>query len=235
MGMAPVALLGYNFVSKKTQDFMIQCFLDQIPVGLVIAADPVQLPISPPAVRTKLRHRGLTHPAVIAERLGWEYVVLPHNAPEVGGIVRERGIDLGIVSGARILRRRTIEAFGIGVINFHPGLIPEARGLDAMLWSIYHDLPLAVTAHLIDQRVDCGRVLIRQPISILADDGLLDLSERLYEQQLEMLRPAYEHALGGGSVPVDPRSPSNTKMPPELELRVVKELLPAYVARRTTG
>ena len=82
-----------------------------------------------------------------------------------------------MIAGARILKRPVIDRFSIGIINFHPGLIPEARGLDALLWSIRGDLPLGVTSHLIDERVDASSEAARQ-------QGLV-IAERLREQGLD--------------------------------------------------
>ena len=134
------------------------------------------------------------------------------------------------MAGARILKQRVIDCFSIGIINFHPGLIPEARGLDAMLWSVLRDVPLGISAHLIDEHVDAGRLLLRQLIPIAADDTALDLSERLYEYQLDMLEPAVEAALAGEGIGVDPSSGYNRKMTPELERRAL-EKLPEYIRR----
>jgi phosphoribosylglycinamide formyltransferase-1 len=69
------------------------------------------------------------------------------------------------------------------------------RGLDALQWAILRDQPLGVTAHLIDKRVDAGWILERREIAEHADDTLVDLSLRLYETELAMLKPALERAL----------------------------------------
>lgn len=131
---------------------------------------------------------------------------------------------MGVIAGARILKPQVIDQFKIGIINLHPGLIPEVRGLDAMMWAIYHDLPLGVTAHLIDHRVDAGRILLRKPIPLFPDDTLLDLSERLFEYQLEILGDAIERALLGQWHVLDPQTLGrpNRKMPLELEAETLR-------------
>lgn len=225
-----LAVFAYNFPHKKTQDFLLRLFLEGYNVQLVLAADPVKLNIPPASIRTKIRHIGLVDPKVIARRIGAEYFVVPHNSPKAVDIIRTFNVELGIIAGARILKKPVIDAFKIGIINFHPGLIPEARGLDAMLWSILHDIPLGVTAHLIDERVDAGRILIKHQIPIYKDDSLIDLSERLYETQLELLRPAIEKALQREGREVHSTEPPNRKMPAELEHEVLVKL-PNYLKR----
>ena len=223
-----LAVFAYNFPHRKTQDILLRLFLEGIPVRLVVAADPVALNIPPSSIRTKVRDGALLHPRQVAQRIGAEYVVAPHNSPEACALLRDRGIEVGVISGARILKPPVIDACAGRIINYHPGLIPEARGLDALLWSIHGNLPLGVTAHLIDRHVDAGCILARWPIPVQADDTLMDLSQRLYDRQLEMVRASVEAALAGRGEPVDPGTPYNRKMPPELEQAVLRKL-PDYV------
>lgn len=229
-----LAVFAYNFPHKKTQDFLLRLFLEGYKTDLVLACDPVKLNIPPSTVRTKIRHEALVHPKVAAERLGIPYYVVAHDSPEAVELLRRSQCDLGIVAGARILKRPVIDCFKIGIINFHPGLIPESRGLDAMLWSIYRDIPLGVTAHLIDERVDAGTILIKKRIPIHTDDTVWDLSERLYETQLDLLAPAIRAALeiANGTVQAESvgKSSYNRKMPADLE-RATLEKLPDYIRR----
>lgn len=226
-----IAVFCYNFLHKKSQDFLVRLFLEGIKIECVFAADPVELNIPPTSIRTKIRHIGLLHPKDIAERLGVEYFVAPHNSAEVIASIKDRELDLGIIAGARILKDPVIKSFSIGIINFHPGLIPEARGLDAMLWSIYKDLPLGVTAHLIDENIDAGNILLKEKIPIYPDDTLLDLSERLHDKQIEMIKPAIKAALLGDFLPVDLTTPYHRKMPAELE-KIIPNKLPDYLQKQ---
>lgn len=224
-----LGVFAYNFPHKKTQDFLLKLFVLGVRVDTVLAMDPQPLNL-PPSLRTKLRHAGLDHPRTIAERIGASYYVVEHNHPATCDLVRERKLTLGVIAGARILKAPVIQAFPRGIVNFHPGQIPESRGLDAMLWSIRNDLPLGVTAHRIDPRVDAGQVLLKQLIPIFADDTLFDLSERLYEAQLEMLLPALEAAGRGEGVQVGSETKANRPMPLEMQ-REVLEQIPTYVKR----
>lgn len=230
MTQPSLAVFAYNFPHRKTQDFLLRLMLEGWPVRLVLAADPVPLGIPPSSIRGKLRDGALVHPRQVAERIGAEYRVVPHNGPEVEAALREAGAELGVIAGARILKRGTIEACGGRIVNFHPGLIPQARGLDALLWSVLQGHPPGVTAHLIDHRVDAGGVLLRRTIRVHPDDTLFDLNGRLYDTQLEMLDASLRAALAGPGEPVDPGTPYNRKMPPELEQEVLRRL-PEYVLR----
>lgn len=161
-----IALFAYNFPHKKTQDFLFRLLLEKFNVAAILAADPVKLNIPPSTIRTKLRPAALVHPRQIAERFDIPYYVIPHNDPGISQIVEQHALDLAVISGARILKEATIDLFPKGVINFHPGLVPEARGLDAMLWSIHGDIPLGITAHLIDKKIDAGTILFKRTIAL---------------------------------------------------------------------
>ena len=174
-------------------------------------------------------------PAKVAAAIGAEYHVIPHEGNEIQDFLDKTQPVVGVIAGARILRRPVIDRFSSGIINFHPGLIPEVRGLDALLWAIQNDVALGVTSHLIDSRVDAGRVLERRKIPLFRDDTLFDLSERLYEVQLEMLIAALRRALSGKYEEIDfEGSEYNRKMPPEMEAEI-EQVLPSYLQHRATG
>lgn len=232
-----LVVFAYNFPHRKTQDFLLRLFLEGYEIDCVLAMDPVKLNIPPSEVRTKVRHTGYVHPSEVADRIGARYEVAQHDSDEALAILDELEPEVGIIAGARILKAAVIEQFSTGIINYHPGLIPDARGLDAMLWSVRNDVPMGVTAHLIDERVDAGRILIKHPIELKADDTVFDLSERLYEIQLDLIDPAIKAAVQAGetgdSLPTVGKGKYNRKMPGDLE-RETLDMIPDYLERRTS-
>jgi folate-dependent phosphoribosylglycinamide formyltransferase PurN len=230
-----VVVFAYNFPHRKTQDFLFRLFAEGIKVSDVLAAEPVKLNIPPGEIRTKVRHSGLVHPRQVANAIGARYHVVSHRGDEVVGLLKELDPSIGVIAGARILKSDVIGQFSGGIINFHPGLIPEVRGLDALLWSVRHSVALGITSHLIDHRVDAGRILERREISLFRDDNVFDLSERLYETQMDMLSEAIERTCSGKWEETDYRSSAcNTKMTGEQE-RQTMELLPSYLERFATN
>ena len=187
-----LAVFAYNFPHKKTQDFLLRLFLSGYRTEFVVACDPIDLSIPKPVLRVKPVHIDIIHPEIICQRLNIPYYVLPHNSQEVVELMRSNGIDVGIIAGARILKKRVIQSVKKGIINFHPGLIPEVRGLDALKWAIYNNMPIGVTAHFIDEKTDAGRVILRTEIPIKRDDTFIDLSLRLEETQVNLLPEVLE-------------------------------------------
>jgi len=220
--MTELVVFAYNFPHKKTQDILFHLFVRGYKIKCILAAEKVKLSIPSSTIHTKINHIALLHPREIAKAIGADYIVVPHNSSQCIKILSEIKPDLGIIAGARILKKEVIEKFRIGIINLHPGLIPECRGLDAMLWSIYKGIPLGVTAHLIDERIDAGKILIKKRIPIFEKDTLLDLSERLYETQLEILPEAIKLALEGKWEEVKQVGTYNSKMPPDKEKQVIQ-------------
>lgn len=233
-----VVVFGYNFPHRKTQDFLLHLFLNGVRVDRILAADWVDLGIPKSTIRTRVRRGALVHPSLIADKIGAEYSVMRHDSSETVECLNTFRPEVGVIAGARILPADVIGAFQSGIINFHPGLIPQCRGLDTLLWSIRKDQPLAVTAHLIDHRVDAGAVIEWSEIPIFHDDTVFDLQERLYDTQLEMLPRVVADILAGRvtlhDVPPSDPAEYNRKMAPDLEADTL-QLVPDYLRRRSGG
>ena len=230
--MKEIVVFAYNFPHRKTQDFLFHLFACGIKVNHVFAADAVKLDIPPSEVRTKIRHCTQLDPSDVAKSIGAQYHQVPHQGSQINALIEEINPEIGIIAGARILKADVINGFRNGIINFHPGMIPEARGLDALLWSIRNDISLGVTSHLIDERVEAGKILERRTIDLHEDDTIFDLSERLYELQLEMLPLAIDRAQESMTEDVDFESGTyNRKMNGEMERETVA-MLPKYLERR---
>lgn len=183
-----IALFGYDFPHTKTCDFMIAMKAWEYNVVCVLAAPWRKLNISPSKIRVSVKRQHRFHPAEIAKLLGIPYYSVKHGSKRLRNIVKEHRANLGIIGGARILKQKTISAFDHGIVNFHPGLIPENRGLDNLKWAIYFDLPQALTSHFINTRIDAGHTIETNQIPVFMDDTLFDLTQRLSDAQLSTLK-----------------------------------------------
>jgi methionyl-tRNA formyltransferase len=188
-------VFAYDFPHKKGQDIILRLTALGCKPRVVLAAPRVALGVPATAMRVKPRHADLVDPEELCRGLGIDYQVVEHASETCLLMLDQLDTEIGVVAGARILPPAVIERFRRGIINLHPGLLPQVRGLDALQWAIMRGQPLGVTAHLIDKRVDAGWILERREIMEHADDTLVDLSLRLYETQLAMLKPALDRAL----------------------------------------
>jgi len=177
-----ITVFGYNFPHRKTVDFIIQLYLNNYKLK-VIAQNFKKLPCNPTAEKPKW---GI-HPKDLCKKLEIEYFVRDHNE----SIELLEGI--GVVAGARILSKEIVNK--IPIINLHPGLLPQARGLNAVERSLEKNIPLGVTAHIIDEKVDAGEILFKKTISMKKGETIEVLKERIYQLQLEMLVPVIRMCL----------------------------------------
>jgi hypothetical protein len=114
---------------------------------------------------------------------------MPHVGAECEQVLTSYQADIGIILGARILPERTLRASACGIINVHPGILPENRGLDTVAWAVEKSWPQGVAAHVITPgRVDAGPLLGMYVLGDLeVDECLVEVSARLDSLQLGLL------------------------------------------------
>lgn len=187
MRIKNVMLFCYDFPHKKTQDFILRLLVEGYIIKYVIAAPWKKLTIEQPVIRIAPSHTGLIHPQKICQHFEISYKVFPHESSEATGHIKRYPVDLFIISGARILPNKLIEESGRKILNIHPGLLPEVRGIDTLLWSIYHNVPIGITAHFISSRIDSGTFIYKEKLRLYKTDALIDVSLRLLEKQPDIL------------------------------------------------
>lgn len=186
-GRHRIALFGYDFPHVKTCDFMLALKAWGYDVVCVLAAPWRKLNITRSELRVAVKREPPFHPLEMAKLLNIPYYSVKHNSKKLRQIVKKHRANLGIISGARILKQKTIDALDHGIINLHPGLIAENRGLDSLKWAIYLDLPQAVTSHFIDAEIDAGYVVEIERVPMFTDDTLFDINQRISDVQLGTL------------------------------------------------
>lgn len=215
-----IAVFVYDFPHKKSQDIMFRLRAEDIPVSCVIANPFVKLINSnKPNIRVKPMHENLMHPKKVAKSLKYTYYITAHNSSRSIEILKKHNIDIGIIAGARILKHKVIDACKIGILNIHPGILPQARGLDSLKWAIYENHPLGVTVHFIDENIDAGKIVIKKQIPVYSDDTLIDLSLRLEEKGVDLLISALQLVVKNKKFPFKKvgKGKLHTRMPLEKE------------------
>ena len=182
-----IGVFAYNFPHWKTQEGIHNLVLSGYKPKIIMAADPVELNLPKSKIRTTPKDLYLTHPKKIARRYQIDYEVVIHNSQETSDLVREYDLDVGVILGARILKPIAFQNFSIGVLNMHPGILPENRGLNTLKWAIVDDIPQGVTTHLIDSKIDRGLLIQKQEIDIYKDDTLLDLNLRIQHLEQKLM------------------------------------------------
>ena len=104
---------------------------------------------------------------------------------------------LGIHAGAGLLRRPLIDAFRLGVLNAHMGLLPAYRGMNVAEWAALEGAPVGCTVHLIDTGIDTGPILATQEVAIAGCGSIAALRGAVDRAQLALLGDIVESILGG--------------------------------------
>ncbi len=102
-----------------------------------------------------------------ADEMGIPKVTVPiHKSEEVMPHLGSMELDLVVFGGTRIIRGEILDHPKFGVINSHPGLLPDCRGSASPAWSVYHDIPIGSSTHFCDNGVDTGDILIRREVPV---------------------------------------------------------------------
>ena len=72
-------------------------------------------------------------------------------------------------------------------INVHPGLNPHNRGWFPQVFSILNGLPVGVTIHRMDRKLDHGPILWQEELPIYLQDTSNDVYDRILAKELELL------------------------------------------------
>ena len=182
-----IGVFAYNFPHWKTQEGVHNLILKGFKPKVILAADPVPLNFPHSQIRIVPKDLYLTHPQEIAKYHNIDYHVVKHNSQATSDLIKQYNLDMGVILGARILKPIAFSNFKIGVLNLHPGILPQNRGLDNIKWAIIDNLPQGVTTHLINEKIDMGFFIEQENINVHPDDTLLDLHLRIQNLEQKLM------------------------------------------------
>lgn len=220
-----VGVFAYNFKHWKTQEGIRNLCESGFKPALILAADPVQLNFYKSKLRVGPKDLYLKHPSDIADYYEIDYYVTVHNSKETATLVKKYNLDVGIILGARILKPIAFDNFRIGVINMHPGILPQNRGLDNLKWGILNDIPQGVTTHLIDKNIDRGLMITQDVVSLYEDDTLVDLNIRIQNLEQRLMIESLMYLEKNGKIDLKelPKGTYYKSVPPELEKNLMEK------------
>ena len=85
--------------------------------------------------------------------------------------------DLIVFGGTRIIRGKILEYGGNkgGVLNSHPGLLPECRGSASPAWSVHEGIKIGSSCHFCTTDIDAGDLVGKREIDVKRGDDYHDL------------------------------------------------------------
>lgn len=187
MKVRNVMIFAYDFPHKKTQDFIFRLTSEGYNIKYIIGAPWKKINSQKSTLRVFPVNEGVIHPKKLSKALGIKYLVSSHNDIRTVKYIKNNPVDLYIIGGARILSVDIIDASANNILNIHPGLLPENRGLDTLLWSIYNDIPIGISAHFISSKIDKGRLIYKEKLKLNSEDTLQEVALRLIEKQSDVL------------------------------------------------
>ena len=181
----PIVIFGYSFPHRKTCDFLMILFELGFQNIVVIGAPKIKLAHGKDSENINAVNLSSYCVKTLCHTLNIEFQECAHdNLRKILSIKDRIKSETAIISGSRILKKEVIDLFANGVVNFHPGMIPETSGLDSFFYSIKKNCPMGVTVHHVDHKVDAGRFVFFEKLRIERDQSIKDVRENLYGIQL---------------------------------------------------
>lgn len=124
--------------------------------------------------------------------------------------LKKLNLDVGLHKAGVIYRDVTIDAFRLGILNHHIGILPAYRGRSVLEWSILQGDPVGITVFFIDTGIDTGaRILFSEEVDISgyksvteAKQYLFSLDKVFFRRALALLSDGnHEFQLNDGSGP----------------------------------
>lgn len=134
--------------------------------------------------------------------------------------------DVIALGGARILKDYIINTAKVGVLNCHPGLLPDYKGRDPVGWAIYNGDDIGMTCHFVDSGVDTGPILIRRKAKWQVGESLLEIRVRLMRSCAKLMTEALR-SLEEDSIKAEPQIGKGkyySSMPPKVASKVERIL-----------
>jgi methionyl-tRNA formyltransferase len=95
--------------------------------------------------------------------------------------LRKLKLDVGLHKAGVIYRDVTINAFRLGILNHHIGILPAYRGRSVLEWSILQGDPVGITVFFIDTGIDTGaRILMSEEVDISSYTSVGEAKEYLF-------------------------------------------------------
>lgn len=125
---------------------------------------------------------------------------------EIDEILKQYQIQLVVLAGfMRILSKWFVKEWRERIINIHPALLPSFPGAHAHEDVLEYGAKVTgLTIHYVDEEVDHGPIIFQHPVSVMDDDDVESLSQRVLKMEHEWY-PIVIQWIVDGRVKVDGR------------------------------
>jgi methionyl-tRNA formyltransferase len=136
--------------------------------------------------------------------------------------------DLIVLGTTRILKPSVLSVPSMGVLNPHPGLLPDYRSVDVLDWAAYIGDPPGVTVHFLDAGIDTGPIVAQRTLEVQPGDTMHSVTRRAASLLGELMTDAVRRLIDTGHLETvaQPRNRGRTytRMPPKFRREVEAKL-----------
>ena len=105
----------------------------------------------------------------------------PLHNPRSVETLRKLKLDVGLHKAGVIYRDVTIDAFRLGILNHHIGILPAYRGRSVMEWSILQGDAVGITVFFVDKGIDTGsRILLSEEVDVSRFNLITEAKQYLF-------------------------------------------------------
>ena len=159
-----------------------QALIEAIAVGRIPAACVALITDNPKAYAIERAQKAAVPVIVLdyasfSSREAYEHALL--------AAMQQQRADLFVLAGyMRILGTAIVQVFSGKIVNIHPALLPSFTGLHAQRQAVAYGVKVAgCTVHFVDEKLDCGPIILQRCVSVLNDDDEDSLAERILVEE----------------------------------------------------
>jgi len=158
------------------------------------------------------------------------YFVGSHNGDVSAQLIQDLDLKLLVNGGTpRILKENILHSLKYGVLNVHPGKLPDYRGCTAPEWAIYNDEQIYNTVHYMVDEIDGGPIVLTEGYFFLDSDSYMDIRVDVYRKGYKLLakgvKKVLEEALPMDRIAKQPRGGKYYKPISDRDLSQVKSIV----------
>ena len=118
-----------------------------------------------------------------------------HNDKQCEELLKRFDLDFILLGDTRVIRKNIMCIPKKGIINAHPGYLPDVKGNNPYIWAIINDLPQGCSIHFIDENVDTGDVLLREIIPPETYKSYTDLLRKINHLCADLMTKAVKQII----------------------------------------
>jgi len=113
-------------------------------------------------------------------------------------VLNKFNIELICLAGfMKILSQSFIQKFNGKILNIHPSLLPKYKGLNTHARALNNqDKYSGCTVHLVNSKLDSGKIILKKKVKIYKNDSVGTLSKRILKQEHKLYPEAIKKLFG---------------------------------------